>query len=163
MSALSTWVNCHQELLLAALFMANRTSDLHAFLSCGFNDNRFHCFRSRSVSSCQDIFGHPGPRLPSTDKSRALLIAPLDRSTWHYHRSRCSLNTRSRSCNPTFSSRSQERTLDTSSGFTCHSCLIMALSFLCRRNRLGLVRGQVSLAWSKPLCTRAVDAATCLR
>ena len=146
MSALFTWVNCHQELLLAALFMANRTPDLHAFLSCGFNDNSFHCFRSRSVSSHEGIFGRPGPRLRSNDKSQVLLIAPLDRSTWPYHRSRRSLNTRSRSCNPNFSSRSRERTLDNSSGFTWHSCLIMALSFLCRYNRLGLVRGQVSLA-----------------
>ena len=58
--------------LLAALFMANRTPDLHTFLSCGFNDNSFHCFRSHSVSSRQDIFGRPGPRLPSSDKSRVL-------------------------------------------------------------------------------------------
>ena len=41
-----------------------------------------------------------------------------------------------------------------SCGLTLHICQIIALSFRCRRKRLGFVTGQVSLAWSIALYTR---------
>ena len=50
-------------------------------------------------------------------------------------------------------------------GLKLQICLIIALSFRCRRWRQGFVTGQVSLAWSIALRTRAVAAvhtATCL-
>ena len=41
-----------------------------------------------------------------------------------------------------------------SCGLTLQICLIIALSFCCRRWRFGFVNGQVSLAWSIVLCTQ---------
>ena len=41
-----------------------------------------------------------------------------------------------------------------SCGLTLQICLIIALSFRCRRWRFGFVNGQVSLAWSIALCTQ---------
>ena len=39
-------------------------------------------------------------------------------------------------------------------GLTLQICLIIALSFCCRRWRFGFVNGQVLLAWSIALCTQ---------
>ena len=48
-------------------------------------------------------------------------------------------------------SSSVDLMLAVSCGLTLQICLIIALSFPCRRWRLGFVNGQVSLAWSIPL------------
>ena len=55
---------------------------------------------------------------------------------------------------PSCASSSVDLMLAVSCGLTLQSCLIIALSFLCRRWRLGFVNGQVSLAWSIALRTQ---------
>ena len=49
-------------------------------------------------------------------------------------------------------SSSVDLMLAVSCGLTLQICLIIALSFRCRRWRLGVFNGQVSLAWSIALC-----------
>ena len=51
-------------------------------------------------------------------------------------------------------SSSVDLILAVSCGLTLHICLIIALSFRCRRWRLDFVIGQVSLAWSIALRTQ---------
>ena len=51
-------------------------------------------------------------------------------------------------------SSSVDLMLAVSCGLTLQICLIIALSFRCRRWRLGFVNGQVSLAWSTVLRTQ---------
>ena len=86
--------------------------------------------------------------------SKAVLIAPLERSTCPYHRSLLSFRMRSRSSMPSRTSRSLDLVVTMSCGLTLQICLIIALSFRCRRWRFGFVNGQVSLAWSIVLCTQ---------
>ena len=59
-----------------------------------------------SVSYFHVILGLPGPRFPSTCMSKAVLIAPLERSTCPYHRSLLSFRMRSRSSMPSRTSSS---------------------------------------------------------
>ena len=49
---------------------------------------------------------------------------------------------------PSRASSSVDLMVAVSCGLTLQICLIIALSFRCRRWRLGFVNGQVSLAWS---------------
>ncbi|RUS73370.1 hypothetical protein EGW08_018872, partial [Elysia chlorotica] len=56
----------------------------------------FQSFRSLSVTCFHVILGLPFPRPPVTCMSNAVLIAPLDRSTWPYHRSLLSFRMRFR-------------------------------------------------------------------
>ena len=91
------------------------------------------------------ILGLPGPRFPSTCMSKAVLIAPLERSTCPYHQSLLSF--RMRSSMPSRTSSSLDLVVTMSCGLTLQICLIIALSFCCRRWRFGFVNGQVSLAW----------------
>ena len=51
-------------------------------------------------------------------------------------------------------SRSLDLVVTMSCGLTLQICLIIALSFRCRRWRFGFVNGQVSLAWSIALRTQ---------
>ena len=60
---------------------------------------------------------------------------------------------RSRSSMPSRASSSVNLMGAVSCGLTLQICLIIALSFRCRRWRLGFVNGQVSLAWSIALHT----------
>ena len=46
----------------------------------------FHSLQSLPVSYFHVILGLPGPRFPSTCMSKAVLTAPLERSTCPYHR-----------------------------------------------------------------------------
>ena len=55
---------------------------------------------------------------------------------------------------PSCASSSVDLMLAGSCGLTLQICLIIALSFRCRRWRLGFVNGQVSLAWSIALHTQ---------
>ena len=65
-----------------------------------------------------------------------------------YQRSLLSFRMRSRSEMPSSASSSVDLMVAVSRGFTLQICLIIALSFRCRRWRLGFVNGQVSLVHS---------------
>ena len=98
--------------------------------------------------------GPPGPRFPSTCTSKAVLTAPMERSTCPYHWSLLSFRMRSRSSMPSRTSSSLDLMVTMSCGLTLQICLIIALSFRYRRWRFGFVNGQVSLAWSIALRTQ---------
>ena len=100
-----------------------------------------------SVSCFHVILDLPGPRFPSTCMSKAVLTAPLERSTCPYHRSLLSFRMRSRSSMPSRTSSSLDLVVTMSCGLTLQICLI-------RRWRFGFVSGQVSLAWSIALRTQ---------
>ena len=71
-----------------------------------------------------------------------------------YQRNLLSFRMRSRSSMPRCASSSADLMLAVFCGLTLQICLIIALSFRCRRWRLGFVNGQVSLAWSIALRTQ---------
>ena len=121
----------------------------------------FHSLQSLSVSCFHVILGLPGPHFPSICMSKAVLTAPLERSTCPYHRNLLSFRMRSRSSMPSRASSSLDQVVTVSCGLTLQICLIIALSFRCRRWRFGFVKGQVSLTWSIALHTRAVHTAMC--
>ena len=73
-----------------------------------------------------------------------------------------SFKMRSASSMPSRASSSVDLMLAVFCGLTLQICLIIALSFHCRRWRLGFVNNQVSLAWSIALRTQAVHMAKCL-
>ena len=85
--------------------------------------------------------------------SEAVLTAPLERSICPYQQSLLSFSMRSRSSMPSRASSSEDRMVAVSCGLALQICLIIALSFRCRRWRQGFVAGQVPLAWSSALCT----------
>ena len=114
----------------------------------------FHSLQSLSVSCYHVILGLPGPCFPSICMSKAVLTAPLERSTCPYHRSLLSFRMRSRSSMPSRTSSSLDLLVTMSCGLTLQICLIIALSFRCRHWRFGFVNGQVSLAWSIALRTQ---------
>ena len=58
----------------------------------------FHSWQFLSVSHFQVILGLPGPCFPSVCVSKAVLTAPLERSTCPYQRSLLSFTIRSRLC-----------------------------------------------------------------
>ena len=107
----------------------------------------FHSRQSLSVSFFHVGLGLPAPSLPSICISHAVLIAPLERSTFPNQRSLLSLKMRLRSSSSSFASNLLDLTVATSSGLILQICLIMALSLCCKRCRFVLVSGQVSLAW----------------
>ena len=107
------------------------------------------------------ILGLPGPCFPSACMSKAVLTAPLEHSTCPIHWSLLSFKMRTRSSMPSRTSSSLDLVVTMSCGLTLQICLIYALLFPCRRWRFGFVNGQVSLAWSIALRTRAVHTATC--
>ena len=100
------------------------------------------------------ILGLPGPCFPSTCMSKALLTAPLERSTCPYQRRLFSFRMRSRSSMPSCASSSLDLVVTMSCGLTLQICLIIALSIRCRHWRFGFVNGQVLLAWSIALYTQ---------
>ena len=114
----------------------------------------FHSLQSFSVSCFHVILGLPGPRFPSTCMSKAVLTAPLECSTCPYHQSLLSFRMRSRSSMPSRTNSSLNLVVTMSCGLTLQICLIIALSFCCRRWWFGFVNGQVSLAWSIALRTQ---------
>ena len=142
--------------------MADLTPDLQVHLSWGLIAKSFHSLQSLSVSCCHVILGLPGPCFPSTFMSKAVLIAPLEHSTCPYHRSLLSFRMRSRSSMPSRTSSSLDLVVTMSCGLTLQICLIVALSFLCRRWRFGFVNGQVSLAWSIALRTQELYTRPCV-
>ena len=114
----------------------------------------FHSLQSLSVRCFHVILGLPGPCFPSTCMSKAVLTASLEHSTCPNHRSLLSFRMRSRSSIPSCTSSSLDLVVTMSCGLTLQICLIIALSFCCRRWRFGFVNGQVSLAWSIALRTQ---------
>ena len=96
-------------------------------------------------------------------KSKAVLTAPLERSTCLYQWSLLSFRMRSRSSMPSRASSSLDLVVTLSCSLTLQICLIIALSFRCRCWRFGFVNGQVltGMEHCAPL-TRAVHVATCL-
>ena len=103
--------------------------------------------------------GHPGPRFPSTCMSKAVLTATLERSTSPYHRSLLFFRLKSSSSLP---SRSLDLVVTMSCSLTLQICLIIALSFHCRRWRFGFVNGQDSLVWSIALRTQELYTRPCV-
>ena len=94
--------------------------------------------------------------------SKAVLTAPLECSRCPYHRSLLSFRIRARSSMPSRTSSSLELVVTMSCGLTLQICLIIALSFCCRRWRFGFVNGQVSLAWSIALRTQELYTGPCV-
>ena len=114
----------------------------------------FHALQSLSVSCFHVILGLPSPCFPSICMSKAVLTAPLERSTCPYHRSLLSFRMRSRSLMPSRTSSSLDLVVTMSCGLILQVCRIIALSFRCKCWRFGFVNGQVWLAWSIALHTQ---------
>ena len=129
--------------------MADLTSDLQVSISWESIAESFHSLQSLSVSCFQVILGLPGSRFPSICMSKAVLTAQLELSMCLL-----SFRMRSRSSMPSCASSSVDLMVAVSCGLTLQIRLIIALSFCCRRWRLGFVNGQVSLAWSIALHTQ---------
>ena len=101
----------------------------------------FHSLQSLSVSCFHVIFGLPGPRYPSTCRSKAVLNAPLERSTYPYQQGLLSFRMRSRSSMPSRASSSLDLVVTVSCGLKLQICLVIALSFHCRCWKFGFVNG----------------------
>ena len=136
--------------------------DLQVCLSWGSIAESFHSLQSLSVSCFHVILGLSSPRFPSTCMSKAVLTAPLEHSTHPYQQSLLSFRMRSRFSMPSCASSSLDLVVTISCGLTLQICLIIALSFRCRRWRFGFVSGQVSLAWSITLCTQQLYTRPCV-
>ena len=136
-----------------AACMADLTPDLKVCLSWGSLAKSFHSLQFLSISCFYVTLGLPGPCFPSTCRSKAVLTAPLGCSTCPYQRSLLSFRMWSRSSMPSRASSSLNLVVTMFCGLTLQICLIIALSFRCRR-RFGFVNGQVSLAWSIALPTQ---------
>ena len=120
----------------------------------------FHSRQSLSVSFFHVSLGLPAPRLPSICISHAVLIAPLERSTFPNQRSLLSLKMRSRSSSSSFASNLLDLTVATSSGLILQICLIMALS--CAASAAGSFWSVAKFHWHGAPHARAVYMATCL-
>ena len=134
--------------------MADLTPDLQVCLSWGLIAESFLSLQSLSVSCFHVILGLPGSRFPSNSMSKAVLTASLECSTCPYQRSLLSFRMRSRSSMPSYASSSLDLVVTMSWGQTLQICLIIVLSFCCRRWRFGFVNGQVSVTWNIELDTR---------
>ena len=116
--------------------ISHQISRYIVYLSGGSVAESFHSLRSLSVSCFHVILGLPGPLFPSTCMSKAVLTAPLERST-PYQRSFLSFRMRSRSSMSSRASSSLDLVLTMSCSLTLQICLIIALSFRCRCWRFG--------------------------
>ena len=90
--------------------------------------------------------------------SKAVLTAPLERSTCPYQRSLHSFSMRSRSSILSCASSSVDMIVAVSCGLTLQICLIIALSFRCRCKKQDFVTCQVSLRWIIALRTHKLYA-----
>ena len=123
----------------------------------------FHSLQPLSVSCFHVILGLPGQRFPSTYRSKAVLTAPLERSTCPYQWSLFSFRMRSRSSMPRRTSSSLDLEVTIPCGLTLQICLIIALSFRCRHWRFGFVNGKSFTGMEHcALHKRAIHMATCL-
>ena len=103
-----------------AACMADLTPDLQVCLSWG-------SLQFFSVSCFHVIFGLPCPCFPSTCRSKAVLTAPLERSTCTYQKSLSSFRMRSRSSMPSHAIISLVLVVTMSCSLTLQICLIIAL------------------------------------
>ena len=114
--------------------------------------------REQSLQSCLSAASMSSwashPRFPSTCMSKAVLTASLEHSTCPYQRRLLSFRMRSRYSMPSLASSSLDLVVTMSCSLTLQICLIIALSFHCRRWRFGFVNGQVLLSWSNVLHTQ---------
>ena len=107
-----------------------------------------------AIPLCQLLPCHLRPPRPSLSINlyvKGCLDCTIGRSSCPYHRSLLSFRMRSRASMP---SSSLDLVVTMSRGLTLQICLIIALSFRCRRWRFGFVNSQVSLAWSIALHTQ---------
>ena len=141
--------------------MADFTPDLQVSLSWGSIAESFHSLRSLSVSCFQVILGLPGPRFPWTCMSKAVLTAPLERSTCPYQRSLLSFSMRSRSSIPSCASSSMDLMVAVSCGLTLQICLIIALSFRCRWPFQEYFKQRGTKTWGKPSDLWELDFLIC--
>ena len=106
---------------------------------------------------CQLLSCHLGPPRPTLSINlyvKGCLDCTIGAFHMSVHRSLLSFRMRSRSSMPSRASSSLDLVVTVSCGLTLQICLIIALSFRCRRWRFGFVNGQVSLAWSIALRTQ---------
>ena len=122
--------------------MADLTPDLQVCLSRGSIAESLHSLQSLSLSCFHVILG-----LPSTCRSKAVLTAPLERTTCPYQQSLLSFRMRSRSLKSSRASSSLDLVV------ILQICLIISLSFRYRHWRFVFVIGQISLAGSKAVHT----------
>ena len=115
-----------------------------------------------AIPLCQLLPCHFGPPRPTLSINLYVLTALLECSTCPYHWSLLSFRMRSRSSMPRRTSSSMDLVVTMSCGLTLQICLIIALSFCCRRWRFGFVNGQVSLAWSIALRTQELYTQPCV-
>ena len=112
-----------------------------------------------AIPLCQLLPCHLGPPRPTLSLSR-YVKGCLDCIIQAFHMSIPAepsllfFRMRSRSSMPSRASSSLDLVVTSSCGLTLQICLIIALSFRCRRWRFGFVNGQVSLAWSIALRTQ---------
>ena len=106
--------------------MADLTPDLQVSLSRGSIAESFHSLQSLSVSCFQVILGHLGPCFPLTCMSKAVLTAPLERSTCPYQWSLLSFSMTSRSSVPSCASSLVDLMVAVFCGLTLQICLIIA-------------------------------------
>ena len=128
-----------------AAHMADLTPDLQ--VSIMRVNSRKHPLSANPL--CQLPPRHLGPPRPTLSINLSWL------HHWcPYQRSLLFFRMRSRSSMPSRASSAVDLMVAVSLSFTLQICLITALSFYCRRWRLGFVNGQVSLAWSIVLRTQ---------
>ena len=103
-----------------------------------------------TIPLCQLLPCHFGPPRP-TLSINLYVKGCLDCTIGAFHMSIPSESSllRTRSSMPSRTSSSLDLVVTVSCSLTLQICLIIALSFRCRRWRFGFVNGQVSLAWSR--------------
>ena len=118
-----------------------------------------------AIPLCQLLPCHFGPPRP-TLSINLYVKGCLDCTTGAFHMSIPSksplLQNEVQILNPSRTSRSLDLVVTMSCGLTLQICLIIALSFRCRRWRFGFVNGQVSLAWSTALRTQELYTWPCV-
>ena len=114
--------------------MADLTPDLQVCLSQGSIAESFLSLQSLSVSCFHVILALPGPHFPSIYILQAVKTAQLEHSACPYQWSLLSFRMRSRSSMPSCASSSLDLMVAMSCGLTLQICLIIALSFHCRRS-----------------------------
>ena len=133
--------------------MADLTPDLHIFLSWGLIAQSFHS----AIPLCLLLpchLGLPRPMLSLNLYVKGCLDCTIGAFNMSIPAEPSLFRMRSRSSMPSHASSSLDLVVTTSCSLTLQICLIVALSFPCRRWRFGFVNGQVSLAWSIALCTQ---------
>ena len=132
----------------------------HQISRCLYHEGRQLRDSTLCNPSLSAASSHLGPPRPTLSINRYVIgcldctvgafhmSIPAEPSLFQYMRSRSSI--------PSSASSSMDLMVAVSCGLTLQICLIIALSFPCRRWRQGFVTGQVSLAWSIALRTNVL-------